>query len=322
MHRRLPPIQLLPAFEAAARLGSMSRAAQELHLTASAVSQQIKQLESLMDVQLFQRMTRRIELTEAGRAFFKIATRTLRAYRQGHADMYSQFGRPVLRISCVPSVAHQLILPGLASFHEKFPGIDLRLDARMDIVDFDAETIDAAVRSGMGSWPGLVALPLGPCHGTLVASPALLARQPIHGLDDLRHHVLIHPRITAGDHDDWDTVAAYLGAPRIQRKGDLMLDSDLAGLHAAEQGLGVAMGFSPGIHEWLQSGRLTALVAPVRLAVSHYFVYRDTEHDEARQARLLAVYEWVKGRYEAVSRTANIALPGSTEPGGFVGAQA
>jgi LysR family glycine cleavage system transcriptional activator len=313
---------LLPAFEASARLGSMSRAAQELHLTASAVSQQIKQLESLMDVQLFQRMTRRIELTEAGQAFFKVATRTLRAYRQGHADMYSQFGRPVLRISCVPSVAHQLILPGMASFHEHFPGIDLRLDSRMDIVDFDAETIDAAVRTGMGSWPGLVALPLGPCYGTLVASPALLARQPIHGLDDLRHHVLIHPRITAGDHDDWDTVAAYLGAPRIQRKGDLMLDSDLSGLHAAEQGLGVAMGFTPGIGEWLASGRLVALVPPVKLATSHYFVFRDTERDEAQRDRLMAVYEWIKCRYEAVGQTAGADNACSTEPRGFVGAQA
>lgn len=301
MHRRLPPLQLLPAFEATARLQSMSRAAQELNLTASAVSQQIKQLESAMEVQLFHRLTRRIELTEAGEMFFKVATRTLRAYRQGHAEMRNKFARPVLRISCLPTVAHQLILPALASFHEAFPGIDLRLDARMDVVDFDVDPIDAAVRTGMGNWPGLVALPLAPCHGTLVASPALLQRQPVMSMADLRHHVLIHPRITTGDRDDWDIVAEVLQVPRIERKGDLMLDSDLAGLQAAEQGLGVTMGFTPTIDEWLRSGRLTALVPPVPMAVSHYFVYRESaERDDVQGARLRTVYAWVKARYEAV----------------------
>lgn len=300
MHRRLPPLQLLPAFEAAARLQSMSRAAQELNLTASAVSQQIKQLESVMDVQLFHRLTRRIELTEAGEMFFKVATRTLRAYRQGHAEMQGKFGRPVLRISCVPSVAHQLILPALGAFQEAFPGLDLRLDARMDVIDFDVDPIDAAVRTGLGNWPGLIALPLGPCFGTLVASPALMKRLPVHSLSDLKHHVLIHPRVTTGDQDDWDTVAQVMNMPRIERKGELMLDSDLAGLQAAEQGLGVTFGFTPSIHEWLRSRRLVALVDMVPMAQSHYFVYRESaERDEVQGARLRAVYAWVKAQYDA-----------------------
>jgi DNA-binding transcriptional LysR family regulator len=308
VHRRLPPIQLLPAFEAAARLNSMSRAAQELSLTASAVSQQIKQLETVMDVQLFHRLTRRIELTEAGEMFFKVATRALRAYRQGHAEMHGKFGRPVLRISCLPTVAHQLILPALGSFQETFPGIDLRLDARMEVVDFEADPIDAAVRTGMGNWPGVVALPLAPCHGTLVASPALLKRLPVKEMGDLKHHVLIHPRITTGDQDDWDLAAAVLKVPRIERRGDLMLDSDLAGLQAAEQGLGVTMGFTPCINEWLRSGRLVSLVAPVPMANSHYFVYRESaERDEVQRARLRDVYEWVKGRYDAMEAMAATA---------------
>lgn len=301
MHRRLPPLQLLPAFEAAARLNSMSRAAQELNLTASAVSQQIKQLESVMEVRLFHRLARHIELTEAGQAFFKVATRTLSAYRQGHAEMHAKFVRPVLRISCVPSVAHQLILPALASFQDTFPGIDLRLDSRMELVDLDVDRIDAAVRTGLGQWPGLVALPLGPCQGTLVASPSLLARQPVHTVDDLKHHVLIHPRATTGDQDDWDMVATVLQVPRIERKGDLMLDSDWASLQAAEQGLGVTLGFTPGINPWLNSGKLIALAAPVEMPTRHYFVYRQSaELDEEESRRLRAVHAWLKGLYEAM----------------------
>ncbi len=309
MHRRPPPIQLLPAFEATARLGSMSRAAQALNLTPSAVSQQIKQLESAMDVQLFVRQTRRIELTEAGEMFFKVATRTLRAYRQGHAEMHARFGRPLLRLSCVPSVAHQLILPALASFQEAFPGIDLRLDARMSLVDFDNDPIDAAVRTGMGNWPGLVALPLGPCYGTLVASPALLERHPVRDVSDLQQHVLIHARMPSGDHDDWDTVAALLQVPRIARRGDLMLDSDLAALQAAEQGLGVSMGFTPGIFEWLQTQRLVALFEPVKMAIGHFFVYRESaERDPTQRERMRAVYAWIKARYKAAAVQAAQAL--------------
>jgi DNA-binding transcriptional LysR family regulator len=301
MHRRLPPLQLLPAFDAAARLNSMSRAAQELNLTPSAVSQQIKQLETVMEVRLFDRLTRRIELTAAGELFFKVATRTLGAYRQGHADMLGKLGRPVLRMSCLPSLAHELILPALPSFQEAFPGIDLRLDARMAIVDFDNDPIDAAVRTGSGHWPGLVALPLGPCHGTLVASPALLKRHPVQNMGDLKHHVLIHPRITIGEHDDWDRVATVLKIPRIERRGDLMLDSDLASLQAAEQGLGVTIGFTPGICEWLRSGRLVALIEPLPVGRGHYFVYRESaERDEAQRQRLRAVYAWLKRRYDAV----------------------
>lgn len=302
MHRRLPPLQLLPAFEAAARLQSMSRAARELNLTASAISQQIKQLESVMEVTLFHRLARRIELTEAGEAFFKVAARTLRAYRQGHEEMHQRFGRPVLRLSCVPSVAHLVILPALGSFQEAFPGVDLRLDARMEVVDFEVDPLDAAVRTGAGNWPGLVALPLAPCHGTLVASPALMQRHPVHTLGDLRHHVLIHPRLTTGGQDDWDLAAAFLGVPRIERKGELMLDSDLAGLQAAEQGLGVTIGFTPGIHQLLCSGRLVALMAPARMDIGHYFVFRETaDRDPAQRARLREVYAWVKARYDALA---------------------
>lgn len=300
MHRRLPSIQLLPAFEAAARWGSMSRAAQELHVTASAVSQQIKQLEAMMGLPLFTRHTRRIELTEAGQAFYKVAARTMQSYRMGHADMFTRFGRPVLRISCMPTVAHQVILPGLASFQETFPGIDLRLDSRMDLVDFASESIDAAVRTGLGVWPGLLAMPLGPCAGTLVASPSLLARHPVRGLHDLRHHVLIHPRPPVDGRDDWDAVAEVLGVQRIDRKGDLILDSDLAGLQAAEQGLGIAIAFTPGANAWLKAGSLVALVPPVEMAQKHYFVFRDDEGDAAQRERLMAAYGWIKSRYEAL----------------------
>ena len=106
-----------------------------------------------------------------------------------------------------------------------------------------------------------------------------------------------------GEQDDWDTVAAVLKVPRIERKGDLMLDSDLAGLQAAEQGLGVTIGFTPVIHEWLRSGRLVQLVEPIPMREhAHWFVYRESvEKDEVAEQRLRGVYAWIKARYDALA---------------------
>lgn len=150
---------------------SFSKAAHELHLTASAVRQQIKQLEAHLGMPLFRRLTRAIELTEAGEAFARVATRTLGAYRDGHADLMGRFGRPVLRISMVPMVAHELVIPALSDFKQACPDIDLRLETSMALADFQHDAVDAALRIGDGNWPGLEVLRLADCHGTVVASP-------------------------------------------------------------------------------------------------------------------------------------------------------
>lgn len=196
--QRPPPLQLLPAFEAASRLLSFSKAAAELHVTTAAVSQQIRQLESYLGLPLFLRLTRRVELTDAGRQFAELVSRMLQQYRQGHADLLHHHTRPVLRLSMTPLVAQELLIPRLAAFQAQHPDVSIRLDARMDFVDFEREPIDAAIRVGKGPWPGLQAQPLCRCVAAIVASPQLLARQPVHSIDDLARHTLIHPREAPG----------------------------------------------------------------------------------------------------------------------------
>jgi LysR family glycine cleavage system transcriptional activator len=289
-------LQLLPAFEASARLLSFSKAAAEMHLTASAISQQIKQLETHLGLALFRRLTRRIELTEAGLAFASVAQRTLVVYRQGHAEMSQQFARPTLRLSMVPLVAHELVLPALAGFQQAYPGIDLQLETGMALVDFDQHPVDAAIRFGLGAWAGLEALPLCDTQGTVVAAPDLARRLPVNSPQDLRHHTLIHSRGTQGD---WDTAAASLGLARMPRKGDLVLDTDLAALRAAEQGLGVALGILPLISPWIEAGRLLALASPTDLPMKLYFVFRQSE-SEARRAQLMQLHRWLLSLFEAL----------------------
>jgi LysR family glycine cleavage system transcriptional activator len=295
---RPPPLQLLPAFEAASRLLSFSKAAQELHVTTAAVSQQIKQLEARLGLPLFQRLPRRVELTEAGREFAQVVSQALATYRQGHARLMHKHSRPVLRMSMTPLVAHELLIPNLARFQAAHPDVDVRLDASMDIVDFNHAAVDAAIRVGTGHWPGLKVWPLCDCEVRILASPALLRRHPIRDLADLRHHTLIHPRQS---HLDWDAVAHFAEVDRIERKGDLVLDSDLAAVRAAEQGLGVTLCLLPAgaAQAMLKLEQLTSVFPPFRLrAAKAYFVFRP---HSGKEALLQSAYEWIKRQIEFIS---------------------
>lgn len=290
--QRPPPLQWLPAFEAAARLLSFSKAALELHVTTAAISQQIRQLEQHLGVPLFLRLTRRVALTEAGRDFAEVATQTLQTYRQGHQALMHRHARPVLRLSMTPLVAHELLIPQLAAFQAAHPGVSLNLDARMDLVDFEREGIDAAIRLGSGHWPGLEVRPLCACDAAIVASPALLARLPVNSLDDLRHHTLIHPRHSQ---IDWDAAARFLGVPQLQRQADLGLDSDLSALRAAEQGLGIAICVLPASAavqaRLIRPERLSWVVPPVRLPQPAYFVWRA---QGGKDALVEQAFDWIQ----------------------------
>lgn len=272
--RRPPPLQLLPAFDAAARHLSFSKAATELHVTTAAISQQIRSLEDHLQLALFLRLPRRVALTEAGVEFAAVARDVLRQYHQGHQRLIERHTQPVLRLSMTPLVAHELLIPRLSEFQRTHPGITLHLDARMDLVDFEHQALDGAIRLGPGDWPGLEVHALCDCDALVLAAPPLLAQHPVRGLDDLARHTLIHPRHSTLD---WDMVAQALNVPRIPRQADLMLDSDLAALRAAEQGLGLAICVMPAnsqVQALLRHPeRLSLVLPPWRLPLPAYFVW-------------------------------------------------
>ena len=279
--QRVPPLQLLPAFEASARLQSFSKAALELHVTTSAISQQIRQLESHLGMKLFQRLTRRVELTDAGQAFAKVASQTLSTYRLGHADLLHRHGRPVLRLSMTPLIAHGWLLPNLAAFQTAHPGVDVRIVSSMNLVDFEREPVDAALRVGNGQWPGLNSWDLCDCEVVVLASARLVEQHPIHSWSDLKNHVLIHPRQS---HLDWHAVTALANVPSLDRRGDLTMDSDLAAWGAAEQGLGVAVCLLPKGAAALEAMKLADLVSvfpPFDMPIKAYFVFRPDGGKEA-----------------------------------------
>lgn len=289
MHKP-PPLQLLPAFEAAARLLSFSKAAQELHVTTAAISQQIKQLEGHLGLSLFRRLTRRVELTDAGQQFAEVVGLVLSNYRQGHADLLHRFTQPVLRMSTSPLVVHEFLLPRMAAFQAAHPGVKIQLEGNMDFADFDKDPIDAAIRVGSGDWPGLEAWPLCDCEAVVLASPSLLAQRPVQHFDDLRHHTLIHPRAS---HLDWDTVGRFAQVSKLVRQGDLVLDSDLAALQAAKKGLGLAVVVIPA-NASSDLARLEDVVPvfpPLRIPNKAFFVFRP---HSGKEDLLRSAFTWIR----------------------------
>ena len=261
--RRLPPLNALRTFEAAARHLSCPRAAEELHVTQAAVSHQVRALEDHLGVRLFRRRGRALSLNEAGEALlpglqdaFDRIEDSAKRVRPGHDER-------VLTVTVQPSFAGAWLISRLPRFAERHPDIDVKLSATHDLVDLMREDVDVGVRFGPGSWPGdlrvdrLMDEELFP-----VCSPALLERgPPLERPEDLRLHTLLHD-----DHVvDWRMWLLAAGVHDIDfTRGPVFSMTSLA-LQAAIEGQGVALASSFLVADDLAAGRL---VVPFDLSVS------------------------------------------------------
>ena len=254
---RLPSLNALRAFEAVARHGSVSRAAAELHVTHSAVSHQLKALEAEIGARLLRRSGRGVVATEAGQELAAALGDAFTAI--GRAAMRARRGRAgVLTLSVEPSFAARWLVLRLGRFSAAHPGIDLRLAATADLADFARDEVDAAIRHGRGSWPGLAALRLMSARAFPVCSPDLpTPARPLRVPDDLRHHTLLHED-DDGPWREWLATAQVAGvdAARGQR-----FDNGHLALAAAEAGQGVALAEEPLAAPAIAAGRLVRLFA-------------------------------------------------------------
>ncbi|MEX4006186.1 transcriptional regulator GcvA [Neoaquamicrobium sediminum] len=174
MYRNLPPLSAVRVFEAAARHGSFTRAADELGMTQAAVSYQIKALEERVGAPLFLRRPRQVELTETGLRLAAASTQALDVLSAAFGTMRDDVAGK-LTISTVPTLATNWLAPRLGLFQLANPSIAVRLETSPRYVDFSREDVDVAIRVGTGNWPGLVAHPLLPTIFTPMLSPELAA---------------------------------------------------------------------------------------------------------------------------------------------------
>ena len=257
----LPPLDLLVGFEAAARHLSFTKAGEELYLTQSAVSRQIKELEDQLGVPLFQRRHRALALTEPGQQFYAAAAQVLSTMRTATERLRTNAGRRrPLAVTTTHSFAALWLIPRLAGFTREHPGVDVRITAETRVQDLERDGLDVALRHGPTSLAGPNAIRLFGEKVFPVCSPKLLKKTPLEKPTDLRHHVLLqyddpdvrHPWL------HWRTWLEVEGIADLRPAGTLSFSGYEQIIPAAVADHGVALGRSPLVKGLIASGDLVA----------------------------------------------------------------
>ncbi|RZL92782.1 MAG: transcriptional regulator GcvA [Variovorax sp.] len=252
---RLPPLNAIRAFEAAARHMSITLAADELNVTPGAISRQIKGLEESLGLQLLHRGHRQISLTRQGGDYYRAVARALEALRDATRKLKRRGSRRQLKIRAYTTFAMRWLIPRLSGFHAAHPDVEVLLKASLEPVDFRKEDIDGAIRLGDGNWPGancyrLVSNVLAP-----VASPALIKAGPrLKRPADLAHHTLLH---SIARLDDWGFWLEAAGVDqRFDARAGMTYESSAMSYAAAAEGQGIAMAQLFLVESDLREGRL------------------------------------------------------------------
>lgn len=260
------PLNALQTFVAAARAQNLTRAAERLHLTVSALSHQIRLLEQRIDCSLFVRGPRGLKLTAEGQRLLDNVAPHLEAIDDALRPLCARNDH-ALSLSAMPSMLSSWLVPRLPDFVAHHPEIELNLDSSIALVDFADGRFDAALRYGTGDWPGLVVESLLEEWLTPVASPALLARYPRPRLESLGELPLLCPE------DPWPEWFALHGGKPPRRYAASFNDSE-SRQRAAVAGMGVALGRTTMARPLIENGQLVALFPELMKARrQHFLVY-------------------------------------------------
>ena len=274
--KRLPPLNSLRAFVAAARHLSLAKAADELAVTPGAVSQQIKQLEDHLGCALFRRTNRQLLLTDEGQACLPGLVEAFERMHEALKEIarVGQDGR--LTVSVAPSLASKWLVPRLDRFTALHPEIDVLVSASMTLTDFEAEDIDCAIRYGAGRYPGLVVEKLMAESVLPVCSPSLLKdKKQLKTPADLQHFTLLHDDSPDQDPScpDWRMWLRAAGTEHVGARRGLHFNQSSLVVEAAISGRGVALAKARLAADDIRGGRLVTLFnvkQPIQFA--YYFV--------------------------------------------------
>lgn len=301
MAARIPSLNGLKAFESAARHMSFTKAADELNVTQTAISHQIRRLEEELGVRLFLRLKDGLALTDEGHGYFPGVRAAFHELRYCTQTLLESRNNSVLTISTLVSFASKWLLPRLASFQQAFPNIDVRVTASTERVDFRKGGVDAAIRYGSGDWKGLRADWLMADEIFPVCSPRLLqGPTALENPGDLAQHTLL--QVSGMTHDDWSAWLSAAGQPKQLAEGSrLTFDLAMMAVQAAVDGLGVCIGRSTYVDDDLKAGRL---VAPFDLRLKSdlgfYFV---SPHETADTPKVQAFRTWLMDSLGFVTKT-------------------
>jgi LysR family transcriptional regulator, glycine cleavage system transcriptional activator len=290
---RLPPLNALRAFEAAARHLSFLKAAEELHVTPGAVSQQVKALEEQLGVALFRRLPRGVLLTDAGQLYGKRLGDIFEQMHRATAEIRRDREPSGLTVSTMLSFAARWLIPRLGAFNLAHPDITVRVLADGRLTDFAAEDVDLALRYGPGKYAGLHVELLFPEMVFPVCSPALMAGpHPIRTFDDLRYHTLLHDEPDPSYHNlSWQHWLTMQGVHHIDTRAGPRFSYTHMSLQAAIGGLGVALGTDVLADEDLAAGKLVRPFQQGLLSEHSYWLV--CPEPALARPRVQAFREWI-----------------------------
>jgi DNA-binding transcriptional LysR family regulator len=297
LRRRLPPLTGMTVFEAAARLGSFTKAANELGVTQAAVSRQIHLLEEAFGFPLFWRLHRRIELTEKGRLLSSATTTAFNLIADTVADISKDESSSELAISATVAFSHFWLLPKISSFSRAYPQIKLRIITQDKAANIEDGEVDLAIRYGNGMWPDGQAEFLFDDEIFPVCSPEYA--QEIGEITTLTE-LIQHPLITH-DMDDptWTGWNEWLAAFSVQgpkRPSGMRCSFYTEAIYAALNGQGIALGWKRLVEDLLNQNRLVRLTAASINTRNGYFVVLPRRQKKKEHAELLV--RWLKASSE------------------------
>lgn len=299
-HGELPPLELLRSFEAAARRLSFTLAAAELHLTQSAVSRQIQQLEASLGVLLFERRHRALGLTEAGGVLQRAVSDSLTRLRDATAHVRAHATPRQVAITSTPGFASIWLIPRLARFTVNHPQVDVRVSATLDVLDLERSRIDVAVRMmsvDKGVGPALfeeTVLPMcAPQVAKLLRAPADFAKVTLLTVD--------YPGHDDGPLADWEPWLKVMGLDDLRMKSTLRFTQYPDAVSAAVAGHGVVIGRLPLLQELLRDGRLASPLGEGASSRRGYFI--ETSKRAAGNRDALEFAQWLREEAETALRT-------------------
>lgn len=288
----LPPLNALRAFESAARHLSFRTAAEELHVTAPAISHQIKALEGYLGFAVFERMRRGVRLTERGAAYFHRVSRAFETVSNATKDIRHTGVPRSLRLAVPPHLLSGWMIPRLPRFLEISPVKDLRIVDTVRRVDFDSEDIDAQIMWGTGTWSGLELDLLVDDKLCVVCSPKFLEEfGPITSVRDLAACPLIH---TDRRPVNWERVLGSARVERSPRARNLVVLRPMPAVQAALRGMGAAIVSRICVADLLTSGSLVVPFDHQFPGVPNLAYFLARAQDAAAQSKVAYFRDWLR----------------------------
>lgn len=301
---RIPPLKAIIAFECIARTKSVNRAAEELDLTASAVSHQLSNLESIIGQSLFQRTGRGLVLTPTGERYLSDVTGSLADLSRATERASSRREMDILRVHSSPSFGLMWLLPRLSSFQEANGDIQLNLACSYENVSFSNGYYDIDIRHGYGDWNNLEVKTIRGEYIAPLATPEYLERNPVNTPEDLLAHRLIYSETPLVQWRQW---FGRFGVPGAQKTFDFSFDRSYMTLETATLGLGIALESLLLASVKIREGNLVPVFDDAHAVevAAHHLVYPSQNAGLPRVARFIS---WIEQEIEQ----STLRLPGKS----------